>query len=930
MRVKRSLLVTVAIVLLTAALVVCFAPFLVAGGLRLWAQRVARREGLQLEIGNIEAPLLRPVVIRDLHLRTEGVAPFQVDCAASRLEVALNLSAIFTQTRRPVRALNVEGLNLSVRGKQETASPSRTAPWSVLENLVADQFSFTRVQLHVENGVTTVDMRDAALTGSELEAGLFTAREVVIAAPWFSQTISQVRGATSWQESRLAVGAVSLIPGLDLDTLTIDLAQIGESRLGLDVNLDTFGGKIRARISSDDRGGKRTWDVAGTGSGISLARMSDALEWSNRASGSLHASKFTFRGELADLRNATGALWAEVSGLTWRDRTADTVMIGASLYNREVHVEQLYIKQRDNELTLSGDFPWPEHWSLLTVPAFRGDLSASINDLGEFARLFGWTPSDFAGTLVARGSLDLRAERFGGQLSVSGSSLVLFHSPIESLDLKIALAESRLEITQFELHQEDDFLSGEGSIGLTGDHAYNASAKCSVGELGNYRGFVPPGILPFALAGAATAEWKGRGANESDAGNLHLLGHALRDADNLLAPFDAEVEADYSPGNIFFRQFHLSNSKADFGAFITVAKDYFHLQDVRLTLDGRPRLQGNVYLPVSVSKIRGGSEWLAALGPDPFIDVDLGADALDLAEFSAAVKTKPDMSGTATGSLQISGTPASLQGKAEFHLHDFVLDASPPLSADIETQLGLGVTNFKASAVARGSDPIRAEGAVPFRLQKHGSAYTPASDGPLSVALNFPAIFLGNLPHYLARGIFTRGILSGNVTIADSLQQPLVTGSVNLIDGQFLRGPALSAGLTFKGRNAAVDYVHLGGNSFNYILDSVVPPLAVSARGSIDFPSLNEITLKLSPATPVLASSPGLTAGDCINSIEFHPIQIPKMLPSQPIQEIGFSASLFTGSFALTLPTLSGVDVFPCCRDDTSRGRPLLVILPSL
>ena len=435
MRVKRSLVVTMAGLLMAAALVFAFAPFLVAGGLRAWAQRVARREGLLLEIGKIEAPLLRPVVIRDLRFRTDGAAPFQIDCALSRMEVELNLSAIFTKAGRPVRALNVEGLVLNIRKTNDVAASARSAPWSVLENVLADQFRFSGVQFHVENGATIVDVRDASLTGSELEAGLFAAREVTIVAPSFNKTLTELRGATSWQESRLALGAVSLIPGLDLDTLTIDLGQIGQSRLGMEVNVDAFGGKIRARVSSDDRDGKRTWDVAGNSSGISLARMSDALEWSNRASGSLHASKFTFRGELADLRNATVTLWAEVSGLTWRDRTADTVMIGASVYNREVQVEQLYIKQRDNQLTLSGEFPWPEQWSLVTIPAFRGDVSASINDLGEFARLFGRTPSDFAGSLTARGSVDARSGKVGGQLSVSGNSLVLFRSAIESLDL---------------------------------------------------------------------------------------------------------------------------------------------------------------------------------------------------------------------------------------------------------------------------------------------------------------------------------------------------------------------------------------------------------------------------------------------------------------------------------------------------------------
>src|SRR5256714_1703402 len=519
MRVRR-LLIILAAALIVVLLAVCFAPLIIAGGLRIWAQRTAHREGLQLEIGEIAAPFLRPVVIQNLRVRTEPGQPFQVDCTASRLELGLNLGAVFTGSQRPLRNLQVDGITLAVNRNRIATEGARRAPWSILENLLADNFKFSAVDLHIDNGVAAVDVHDGALTGSELEAGSLTAREVIISAPWFRRTLLNLRGATSWQENRLSLGAINLIRGLDLDTITIDLSQIGNSRLGMEFNVDAFGGKVRGRVSSDDRDGKRVWDMAGNASAISLAQMSDALEWNNRASGSLHASKFTFRGEMNDLSHATATLWAELGGLTWRDRTADTVMIGASLYNREVQVEQLYIKQRNNQLTLTGEFGWPEKLTDEFKPAFRGDLTASINDLGEFARLFGWSPPDFAGQLSANGSINAREGKLGGQLSITGNSLVLFRSPIESLEIKLEMEESRVAVAQFELRQTGDFFHGEGSFALTGDRSYTGAFQTSVAEIGNYRGFIPRGILPFDLEGAVSAEWKGRGAGNSGSGTF--------------------------------------------------------------------------------------------------------------------------------------------------------------------------------------------------------------------------------------------------------------------------------------------------------------------------------------------------------------------------------------------------------------------------
>ncbi len=857
MRLKRPVIIATAALCAIVLLVIWLAPLIVASGLRAWAQRAAGREGLQLELGEIEAPFLRPVIIRNLRVHSDPKLPFQIEGSAPRVELALSLSGIFGGTRRPLRHLEVQGLTLAIRRTSAAAETTAHAPWSIFKRLLADSFKFSAANLHIENAVTTVDLRDGELSGSEMEPGSFAAREISISAPWFQKTLVNLRGATSWQENRLSLGALTLIRGLDIDTVTIDLAQIGESRLGLEMNVDAFGGKIRARVSSDDRGGKRTWDVAGSSSGVSLAQMSDALEWSNRASGSVHASRFTFRGEINDLRNATAAIWAEISGLTWRDRTADTVMIGASLYNRQIQLEQLYIKQRDNQLTLSGEFGWPEKSTDGIKPAFRGDLSATINNLGEFARLFGWSPSDFAGRLSAGGNVSAREGKLGGQLSVSGTSLILFGSPIESLEAKVGLEESLVSITQLEMRQTGDFFHGEGTFALSGDHAYSGAFQTSVGEMANYRGFIPKDVLPGALSGSLVAEWKGRGTAESGSGTFQARGRNLQFIGGPLVPLDLELQADYAPDSIFFRQFHCWNQRADLGAFVNVTRDYFQLQDLQLSLNKRARFRGNVFVPLSVRKLRDGSSWLAALGPDPFFDVDLNLDALDFAELAAAVKTKPDLAGQASGSLQLSGTPVSLQGKAEFHLRDFVLDNSPALSAEFDATLALGMLSLKTNAAWRGSQPVQIEGAVPLQLAKRPVEYLLAIEGPLSLTVNAPALFLAKLPGYISRGFFTRGILSGNLVLSDSVQHPLVTGSANLVDGQLLRGPAISAGVTFKGNKATIDFAHWREREAD-----------ISAGGEIDFRDVSDIRVAIRPnvsLVPTLA----LSAEDCVDDISF-------------------------------------------------------------
>jgi hypothetical protein len=907
-------------------LAVCFSPLLVAGGLRLWAARVARQGGLRIALGQIEAPFLGPVIVRSVHVTSDPAALFQIDAATPRLEADLNLAAMFgASDNRMLRALRSEGITVNIRRNPQAAATSQRVAWPLLEDLLADNFKLSGVKLHLENGDTIVDLLDGALSGSELETGTFTAGEIAIESPWFKKSFSNLRGATSWQEGRLVIGALSVMPGLDLDTITIDLAHLGESRLAMEIGLDAFGGKIRARISSDDHDDRRTWDMAGSCSEISVAQMSDALEWTNRASGSLHASKFTFRGDMNDLQNATAALWAEVTGLTWRDRTADTVMIGASLSNREVQIEQLYIKQRNNQLTLNGEFALPEKAVDWLKPAFRGDISASINDLGEFARLFGWSPPDFAGQLSANGSINAREGKLGGHLSLSGNSLVLFRSPIESMEVKLDLEESRVAITQFELRQTGDFFHGEGSFALGGDYSYSGAFQTSVAQIANYRGFVPNDMMPWPLEGSVAAEWKGRGGNDGGSGTFQARAKNLRVPNGPLALFDAELDADYSPESIFFKQFHFWNEHADLKAFVGVAKNYIQAQGLRFDLDGRPRIYGNVFMPISARKFREGLSWPAALGADPFFDVDLTIDAVDLAELAGAVKTKPDFSGQANGKLLLSGTPASLQGKTEIHLRNFVLDNSPALSGDLDASLAFGMANVKASAAVPGSDPVKIEAALPIQLEKRDNEFALASNGPLSATVNFPAILLGNLPHFVSGGVFTRGILSGNLNFADSVRHPLIFGSVNLVDGQLLRGSAISGGINFKGRKAMIDFAHLQERDAD-----------ISAGGEFAFEDIADVQLTLLPSaslTPTMA----LSGGDCVNDVAFHASPAITRL-GLSVNQINLRGNVFEARWTISLRQEKSFDpenadgnisplTFDLCRDGKTLS---LGLVPSL
>jgi hypothetical protein len=484
---RNRLLLIGLLTLLIAGISILLAPLFVSGGLRLWARWQARRQGLHLELGKIEAPFLGPAVIQSLRITDTKSAPFRIEIHAERATVGLNLAKILAGARgRAVRSLSVETLRVEVHDNYSAETRQPRFAWGTLQKLLPTNFNLASLELRIENGPNVFLLHNGAVSGSEIEAGRFSASEVTIASPLLHQTFARLRGATKWQDNRLTLGGITLSRGLDLQSLTVDLSRLVKERADFQFDLDTFGGKIRASFSDEWRPGHRLWNFAGSASDISLAQTSEAIGFADRLGGSLHACKFTFRGDPRDLTHATASVWTELTGLSWRDRAAEVIMLGAELYKRQIQLQQLYVKQRNNQLTMSGQGSLPSKASDWLSPDFRGTISGSINDLGAFASLFGAEPDEFAGAVAIDGTLNARDRKIGGNLAASANSLSIFKTQIDNFTANLNLKAGDLEIEQLDLRRKQDWLHAEGKIDLGTVHNYSGSVSADVRNLSDY------------------------------------------------------------------------------------------------------------------------------------------------------------------------------------------------------------------------------------------------------------------------------------------------------------------------------------------------------------------------------------------------------------------------------------------------------------
>src|SRR5438552_2388307 len=189
---------------------------------------------------------------------------------------------------------------------------------------------------------------------------------------------------------------------------------------------------------------------------------------------------------------------------------------------------------------------------------------------------------------------------------------------------------------------------------------------------------------------------------------------------------------------------------------------------------------------------------------------------------------------------------------------------------------------------------------MPLRLEKRESGYILNTDGALSATLNFPVVLLSKLPLYVSQRMFVDGVLSGRLTISDSLQHPQLRGFAHLINGRFLGGASLSTGISFGGQTATIDFVQVAQKNVRRTPARVLAAPTYTARGEIDFRDLTDVRVRVLSNEPVMALTQ-LEPGDCINGIELSPNGTDVLLRRQLIDEIDFRVNLSAPDWTISL-----------------------------
>src|SRR6266513_179541 len=173
---NRLLLISLAALIVALGAIV-FAPFVVSNGVRLWLRWQAHRQQLKIELGKVAAPFLRPVSIERIRVTSQTGAATQIELNAEGAVLHLSLVKILAGRSDGVRTLSIQAARAEIRRDYSEKVRAMPFNWTALQSLLPANFDIAHLDSRVENGPTVILLRNASLSGNQIEAGRFSAGE---------------------------------------------------------------------------------------------------------------------------------------------------------------------------------------------------------------------------------------------------------------------------------------------------------------------------------------------------------------------------------------------------------------------------------------------------------------------------------------------------------------------------------------------------------------------------------------------------------------------------------------------------------------------------------------------------------------------------------------------------------------------------------
>ena len=545
-----------------------------------------------------------------------------------------------------------------------------------------------------------------------------------------------------------------------------------------------------------------------------------------------------------------------ISNLRFRDYAADSMEGSFHGKNNLVTFDRLVVKRKQNEFAISGDYRLPKDLSKLGNQPARIDITLNAPQLADY-----WikdSPDKISGPLQTRGQIEWKDGIASGWLSVFGSNLRMrdLVFPQISAECQIWNDIAYFKHVGAKLN-EQDFVSGNGSVDLRPRHHYIGEFQANISDLSKLRPLLRTFGNQNDLAGSLMIEWEGRGETvgfkRSGALQFALDNARYGSARSL----QAHADATYSPDGVDIPTIFIRSDKMYFQAIAQANGDELEVDKIELDQAHAKYASGYMTVPFVWKNLGTSKPLFSSNGK---VTAAFQSENLDIKKLFQDVGLKPVASGLLNVKLNAGGTLAEMDARLDVQMRDLrslSFEKFEPASLDLTGQIKSNQLTVTGKMQQAKIQPLEMIANIPFDVPKVANAGQLPDDTPVNAKLRLPRTSVNFLRQFIPGVEELDGDAALDVSVRGTVSKPVLSGSGDMtINVARMSDPTFPAIQNFKGRlnfaNTALTIEQcrgeLSGGHF-------------TVAGGVTFPTLRnaDLNLQLKADSALIARNDTLT-----------------------------------------------------------------------
>lgn len=772
---------------------------------------LGKMRGYEVQVGDVRWMVHKPLVLRDLAITGSGS-----ELRIEQVEVAWG--GLISWGESPRRWIG----RVSLRGVAGTFSippagvPQR--PGSLPKTKEADPMAWCPRTVEAE--ITALRLvggrRELVLTGtylllSEDRAGWLKIGGAAVDFHDWKKEWKELTAVTAWRDGVAYVADMALAKNFHIDTMSV--ATAGE--LSLTIESRAFGGYVYADVTRD--GGGAGVKAALTVLHVSLDGAGEFAGLADKMQGRVDLAKVTFNGEAGDLLSGQLAVRLEAKDFAWQKRAFREWNVGLSLAGRRLRLNEFLLGQKNNRIKASGLVALPQVREAWREAPFEIALEADVRELWDLAELIGGVWKESSGSLRIDGQASGRLGEGNGWLLARGWDLRLRGVPVNSLETRVQMRRNDISISGLEAWSGINFLRASGEISLAAQPAYRGRMEMRVREVARYLEPLGRFAPDWAREGGVLLFWDGDGSagNHSGVTTLELVQFS---GDLNPVPVNLKLSATYSPENLYLGRCLLTRGPLSLSTVSYFGPEGLAVEDLQVFNGSTRLLQGEMFLPLSLSAILARKPWPDVIVPQGALQASVRTDDLELGAVAKLFGQQSPIRGRVDWTLQAGGRWMDAEVESRLNVSglkaEFASFALPESRLEAAAKVSKRRAEVTGSFTPAGGQPIEAGAVLPLMGEAADGRRTLLDrQAPWEVDLKMPATDIAAFGLKNGRAKLDAGNVSGQLRLGGSPAAPFWSGVIELQDARcFLPDgwrqlEKIRARVSFEGTTAKFDEV---------------------------------------------------------------------------------------------------------------------------